>query len=74
VGEVVSDGVTLLVPADAPPGRYYVEVGFYLPIPQSLVYLPIVKDGQASDQTSVTLGPLEIVAENEGDESGVSLP
>ena len=73
-GEVVSDGLTLLVPADAPPGRYYVEVGFYLPIPQSLVYLPIVKDGQASDLTSVTLGPLEIVAENEGDESGVSLP
>ena len=60
--EVVIDGYSVPVDADAPPGQYYLSVGYYLTVGVSAVNLPLVKDGQMSDVTSVTIGPIEVIA------------
>lgn len=60
-GEVVVDGYTVPVAADAPPGDYYLSVGYYLPVGESAVNLPLVVDGQMTDVSSVTIGPIEVV-------------
>lgn len=61
-GEVVVDGYAVPVEADAPPGEYYLDIGLYLTVGESAVNLPLVADGQMTDVTSVTLGPIEVVA------------
>ncbi len=58
--EVVEDGFTINIKPTAPPGVYYVDIGFYLPVGQAPVSLPLVQAGQMSDVTSVTLGPVKI--------------
>jgi 4-amino-4-deoxy-L-arabinose transferase-like glycosyltransferase len=60
-GEIVVDGYTVPVDADAPPGQYYLNVGYYLTVGESAVNLPLVMDGQMSDVTSVTIGPIQVV-------------
>lgn len=60
-GEVVVDGYAVPVNADAPPGQYYLNVGYYLIVGESAVNLPLVMDGQMSGVTSVTIGPIEVV-------------
>ncbi len=60
-GEVVVDGYTVPVAANAPPGQYYLDVGYYLIVGESAVNLPLVVDGQMSDVSSVTIGPIEVV-------------
>lgn len=60
-GEVVVDGYTVPVNADAPPGQYYLNVGYYLTVGESAVNLPLVVAGQMSDVTSITIGPIEVV-------------
>jgi hypothetical protein len=60
-GEVVVDGYAVPVDADAPPGIYYLDVGFYLTVGESAVNLPLVVDGERSDITSVAIGPIEVV-------------
>ncbi len=60
-GEVVIDGYAVPVDADAPPGEYYLDVGYYLTIGESAVNLPLVVDGQRTDVSSVTIGPIEVV-------------
>jgi hypothetical protein len=48
-GEMVRDGFTLLIPADAPPGLYAVEVGWYHPATQER--LPV--EGGSSARVAV---------------------
>lgn len=61
-GEVVVDGYAVPVAAAAPPGQYYLNVGYYLTVGEAAVNLPVVVNGQMGDVTSVTIGPIEVVA------------
>ena len=61
-GEVVVDGYAIPVDADAPPGQYFLNVGYYLTVGESAVNLPLVIDGEMSNITSVSIGPIEVVA------------
>lgn len=61
-GEVVVDGYAVPVNAAAPPGQYYLNVGYYLTVGEAAVNLPLVVDGQMSETSSVTIGPVEVVA------------
>lgn len=61
-GEVVMDGYAVPVEADAPPGKYYLDVGYYLTVGEASVNLPLVVDGEMADVSSVTIGPIEVVA------------
>ena len=63
-GEVVIDGYAIPVEADAPPGQYYLNVGYYLSTEGNLLYLPLVAEGQMTDVRAITIGPIEVV---EGD-------
>jgi hypothetical protein len=61
VGEVVSDTLMILLPADAPPGAYTLQVGmYYLPTGQRLPVRPLypTPPGQAAD--SVTLQTVRV--------------
>jgi hypothetical protein len=60
-GEVVIDGYAVPVDAEAPPGQYYLNVGYYLTVGESAVNLPLVMDGQMSQVTSVTIGPIQVI-------------
>ncbi|MEM7346137.1 MAG: glycosyltransferase family 39 protein [Chloroflexota bacterium] len=60
--EVVVDGYTISVAPDAPPGEYYLDVGYYIQIGESAVNLPLVVDEAMSDVSSVTIGPIEVVS------------
>ncbi len=59
-GEIVVDGYTVPVDADAPPGQYWLDVGYYLVVGESAVNLPLVVDGQRTDASSITIGPIEV--------------
>jgi len=61
-GEIVIDGYAVPVDADAPPGEYYLDVGYYLTVGESAVNLPLVINGEMSQISSVTIGPIEVVA------------
>jgi hypothetical protein len=61
-GEVVVDGYTVPVAADAPPGEYYLDVGYYLRVGESAVNLPLVVDNKMTDISSITIGPIQVVA------------
>ncbi|MCG3210498.1 MAG: hypothetical protein FOGNACKC_04129 [Anaerolineae bacterium] len=61
-GEVVVDGYAVPVDADTPPGEVYLDVGLYLTVGEAAVNLPLVVDGQMTDVTSVTIGPVEVLA------------
>jgi hypothetical protein len=61
-GEVVVDGYAIPVDADAPPGYYYLNVGYYFLAGESLLYLPLVEAGQPSAVNAVSIGPIEVVA------------
>jgi hypothetical protein len=58
--EVVEDGFTIELKPNTPPGLYYLDVGFYLPVGEAAVSLPLVQDGQLSDISNVSLGPFKI--------------
>ncbi len=58
--EVVEDGFTLQVDPHAPSGAYYLNLGFYLPVEQTAISLPLVKDGKMQETTHVTIGPLMV--------------
>jgi hypothetical protein len=60
-GEVVIDGYAVPVDANAPPGDYYLDVGLYLTVGEAAVNLPLVFDGQRSEVSSVTIGPIEVL-------------
>lgn len=58
--EVVIDSFELPVNMTVAPGVYRFNVGLYEEIDQAAVSLPLVIDGQLSDSTSVTFGPVKI--------------
>ncbi len=64
-GEIVDDPYLLTVAPNAPPGDYYLLVGLYLPVGVAPVSLPLMQDGQMSDVTHVTIGPIAVVAGGE---------
>jgi hypothetical protein len=67
--EVVEDGFTLPIDKMAPPGQYYLDLGFYLPVGQAAVSLPLVQDGRMQDVTSVTIGPIVIGSKDDSSRS-----
>ena len=60
-GEIVVDGYAVAVEADAPPGNYYLDVGYYIMVGESAVNLPLVVDGQMTEISSVRIGPITVV-------------
>ena len=60
--EIVIDGYAVPVEADAPPGAYYLDMGYYLTVGDSAVNLPLVVDGQMTEVDRVTIGPIEVIA------------
>jgi len=59
--EVVIDSFELpLSDANIPPGLYWLNVGLYEEVDQVAVSLPLVVDGQISELTSLTFGPIKI--------------
>ena len=59
-GEVVIDDFVLPVQPDAPPGVYQLHIGQYYLVngrPQSL---PLLQQGQLTDQSAVVIGPLKV--------------
>lgn len=61
-GEVVVDGYAVPVDPGAPPGDYYLNVGYYLVVGESAVNLPLIVDGQPTGQASVAIGPIHVTA------------
>jgi hypothetical protein len=59
---VVVDGYAVPVNADAPPGEYYLNVGFYLTVGVSAVNLPLVVDNKMTEVNNITIGPIQVVA------------
>lgn len=59
-GEIVSDGFGVQVRPDTPDGIYRLLVGLYLPVGQAPVYLPLLKEGQLTEDTSVSLKPVKV--------------
>lgn len=59
-GEVVGDSFTLPIKPDTPAGLYYLDIGFYVVVGQAPVSLPLVQNGQMSQVTNVTLGPIKV--------------
>ncbi|MCB0210912.1 MAG: phospholipid carrier-dependent glycosyltransferase [Anaerolineae bacterium] len=58
-GEIVSDAYDVPVDTDAPPGIYWLDVGFY-PTDKPAASLPLVVDGTPIDRTGVMIGPLKV--------------
>ncbi|MCB9101073.1 MAG: phospholipid carrier-dependent glycosyltransferase [Anaerolineales bacterium] len=59
-GEVVIDTFGVPVAADAPNGVYTIDIGLYDQADPTVSPLPILREGQATGQNSVRLGPLKI--------------
>jgi hypothetical protein len=59
---VVVDGYAVPVDLDVSPGEYFLDVGYYIKVGESAVNLPLVVDGEMTDVTSVTIGPVEVIA------------
>jgi hypothetical protein len=57
--EVVSDSYAVEVDPDAPPGVYWLDIGFY-PADEPNFSLPLVVDGKALERTSVAVGPIKV--------------
>jgi hypothetical protein len=58
--EIVTDPFTVQVDPNAPDGIYNVSVGLYLPVGESSVSVPLRREGQLSDVSHVTVGPIKI--------------
>lgn len=58
--EIVTDPFTVQVDANAPAGIYNLSVGLYLPVGEASVSVPLRHEGQLSDVTQVTIGPIKI--------------
>jgi len=58
--EIVTDPFVLEIDPNAPDGIYYVLTGFYLPVGSSSVYLPVMENGQMTDVTNISIGPVKI--------------
>jgi len=59
-GEVVPDDFSLGVRPDAPPGIYTVHLGQYRLVDGQPQSLPLLHQGQLTDQTAVVAGPVKV--------------
>lgn len=60
-GEIVTDSFAIPIDPATPPGTYHLLVGWYLPVGETAVSLPLVgEDGQFTEVTSVQLGPITL--------------
>ncbi len=59
-GEIVTDAFNLQVESNAPAGIYQLLVGLYLPVGEAPVSLPLLQNGEFSQATSVSLGPVKV--------------
>jgi 4-amino-4-deoxy-L-arabinose transferase-like glycosyltransferase len=59
-GEIVADPFGVPVDPAAPDGIYRLSVGLYREVNGQAVSLPLVRDGQPLEATSVEIGPLKI--------------
>ena len=59
-GEIVEDGFGIPVQPDAPDGIYQLHVGLYDLLTGEPISLPLMQDGQASEITSVIIGPIKV--------------
>ncbi|MDX1524022.1 MAG: hypothetical protein R3264_20505, partial [Anaerolineae bacterium] len=59
-GEIVEDGFAVPVQPDAPPGVYTLRVGLYSETADGPVSLPVHHDGQPTENTSISLGPIKV--------------
>lgn len=60
-GEVVVDGYAVPVDPDAPPGEYFLDVGYYIMVGESAVNLPLVVDGEMTGVSSAMIGPIMVL-------------
>jgi hypothetical protein len=58
-GEIVSDSYQVPVAAGAPPGIYWLDVGFYV-TDHPDQSLPLIVDGQPIARNSVSIGPIKV--------------
>jgi 4-amino-4-deoxy-L-arabinose transferase-like glycosyltransferase len=59
-GEVVVDSYTVPVSRKAPPGVYRLDVGAYLEMDATTVSLPLIANGEALDQSAVTVATIKV--------------
>jgi 4-amino-4-deoxy-L-arabinose transferase-like glycosyltransferase len=59
-GEIVTDEFALSVAPDAPDGVYTIHLGLYQLVAGQPGYLPLIQDGQPTDQTAVVIGPIKV--------------
>jgi hypothetical protein len=61
-GEVVIDGFTVPVAADAPDGVYTLSLGWYRQVDGQAESLPLLapETGQPTETTSITIGPIKV--------------
>jgi hypothetical protein len=61
-GEVVTDGFTVPVALDAPPGVYWLSLGWYREVDGQAESLLLVnpETGQPTETTSITIGPIKV--------------
>jgi hypothetical protein len=59
-GEIITDPFNVRVKPGAPAGIYHLLVGWYLPVEQQAVSLPLWQEGQPTAATSVNLGPIKV--------------
>lgn len=58
--EAVEDAFSVWIAPDAPGGPYYLDIGFYLPMGEAAVSLPLVENGQIQDRTNISIGPIDV--------------
>jgi hypothetical protein len=59
-GEVITDPFGVPVDPAAPDGVYTLDLGLYRQTEQGAASLPLVVDGQPTEQTSIRLGPIKV--------------
>lgn len=59
-GEVITDAFGVPVDSAAPPGIYTLDIGLYHKTGSGPVSLPLLQDGQPSQQSSLRLGPIKV--------------
>ncbi len=59
-GEVVSDGFAVPVDANAPDGIYNIVIGLYDETDPAATSLPLFREGQPLESTSVRIGPIKV--------------
>lgn len=59
-GEVITDAFGIPVDPNAPAGIYTIDVGLYRKNNQLAETLPLMQDGQPSQQHSIRLGPIKV--------------